>query len=119
MVSPIDSFSDQEVLDNLLRHEQADATLRYLYRAHYHFLSQYVLANNGSEQDAQDLFQEVLISFVQLVKEGRFRGEASIKTFLFSLNRHKWLNELKRRGRSGVREKTFGHHQETVTPSIQ
>ena len=45
-----------------------------------------------------------MVSFIELLRKDRFRGEASIKTFLFSLNRNLWLNELKRRGRSEQKE---------------
>ena len=98
------TLTDEEIIGNLLLDREVDHSLKYLYRTHYPFLSKYILANSGSADDASDIFQEVIIAFINLVKNKKFRGEASIKTFLFALNRNLWLNELKRRGRSQARE---------------
>ncbi len=48
-----------------------------------------------------------MVTFIDLVKKEKFRGEASVKTFLTAIARNLWLNELKKRQRSGVREKAF------------
>jgi RNA polymerase sigma factor (sigma-70 family) len=81
--------------------------IRHLYQAHYNPLCQFIIQNSGSEQDADDIFQETVITFIHTVKQGKFRGEASIGTFLFALNRNIWRNEMKKRGRSQVRETKF------------
>ncbi len=85
---------------------ESDA-IKYLYQAHYDPLCRFVVQNNGSEQDADDIFQETVIAFIHTVKQGKFRGEASIGTFLFALNRNIWRNEMKKRGRSQLRETKF------------
>jgi RNA polymerase sigma factor (sigma-70 family) len=102
-----ETFTDADILSNLANEHQTPAAIRHLYRENFQFLGRYILNNSGNEQDAEDIFQEVMIAFVNLVKAGKFRGESSIRTFLYSLNKNIWLNELKRRGRAGVREKKF------------
>lgn len=99
-----ENLTDGELIQRLGQAEAMDSAIRHLYRANYETLSRYVINNGGSSDDAQDVFQEVILSFINLVAQNRFRGEASIKTFLFSLNRNIWLNELKKRGRSQQRE---------------
>lgn len=115
-----ESFSDQELIGSLKEVSQTDAALRFLYREHFEFLSRYVINNSGSEQDAEDIFQEVMVAFINLVRAGKFRGESSIKTFLFSLNKNIWLNELKRRGRAEAREVKYErlNEQHDVTADI-
>ena len=100
-------LTDSAVISSLTQEKGVDDTIRYLYRSHFEMLSRYVINNNGSHDDAQDIFQEVIITFIHVVKGGKFRGESSIGTFLFSLNRNIWLNELKRRGRAQVREMKY------------
>jgi RNA polymerase sigma factor (sigma-70 family) len=100
-------LSDTELIQNLMRNKEMDPTIRYLYATHFELLSRYVVNNSGKWEDAEDVFQEVIISFVNLVKAGKFRGESSVKTFLFALNRNIWLNELKRRGRAEIRETKY------------
>lgn len=103
-----ETWTDQEIIDSLLSNREPDKAIRQLYRLYYEFLAKYIVNNNGNQDDAQDIFQDVIMAFVNLVKAGKFRGEASIKTFLFSLNRNMWLNELKKRGRTQVREMNYG-----------
>ena len=88
--------SDHELIEGLMK-EGAQETIRYLYRHHYESLSWFVVQNGGSSEDAQDVFQEVMVAFVNLVRQGKFRGESIIKTFLLSMNRNTWFNELKKR----------------------
>lgn len=103
----IRNFPDQELVDNLRNGNRMDDTIKAIYRSHFDSLSWYVMNNSGSSQDAEDVFQEVVVNFIDLVKKDKFRGESSVKTFLYSLNRHTWLNELKRRGRALAREEKY------------
>jgi RNA polymerase sigma factor (sigma-70 family) len=114
----IRNFPDSELLANIRSGQRMDEAIKAIYRDHFNSLSWYVLNNSGSRQDAEDIFQEVLISFIDLVQKDKFRGESSVRTFLFSLNRHSWLNELKRRGRSQVREEKFERAQDRVDADI-
>ncbi len=100
-------MTDAALLESFRTGNDMDEAIRTLYRLYFDSLSGYVIHNNGSMQDAEDVFQEVLVSFIDIVKKGRFRGESSVKTFLFSLNRFTWLNELKKRGRSLKREEKY------------
>jgi len=99
-----ETFSDRELISAIKDVSGTDAALRFLYQEHFDFLSRYVLNNSGSEQDAEDIFQEVMVAFINLVRAGKFRGESTVRTFLFSLNKNIWLNDLKRRGRTEARE---------------
>lgn len=110
----IKNFPDAEIVDNIRAGRLMDESIKALYRAHFESLSRYVQLNSGSREDAEDIFQEVMVSFINLVQKDKFRGESSLKTFLFSINRHAWLNELKRRGRALAREEKFEKVQERV-----
>jgi RNA polymerase sigma factor (sigma-70 family) len=99
--------SDQALLTALRGNRDMDKAVRSLYHQYYDVLSIYTRQNNGSEQDAEDVFQEVVVTFIELVNQNKFRGESSIKTFLYSLNRHIWLNELKKRNRMQQRNLKF------------
>ena len=98
------SLSDSELLGAIRQANGLDAAIRSVYRDHFESMSRIVKNNSGNQQDAEDIFQEVLVSFIELVQKNKFRGESSVKTFLFSMTKHTWLNELKKRSRSGVRE---------------
>lgn len=110
----IRNFPDSELVANLRSGLRMDETVKAIYRSYFDSLIWYVMNNSGSRQDAEDVFQEVVVAFIDLVKKDKFRGESTVKTFLFSLNRFTWLNELKRRGRALAREEKYEKGQETA-----
>jgi len=118
MADRSESFSDAELLRNLLHEASIDRSVKFLYREHFDFLSKYVLNNSGDFNDAEDVFQEVIISFINLVKAGKFRGDSSVKTFLYSMTRNIWLNELKKRERLQVREQKYERAKENNDAAI-
>jgi len=110
----IRNFPDSELVENLRSGQRMDESVKAIYRSHFESLCWYIMNNSGSRQDAEDIFQEVVVNFIDMVQKDKFRGESTIKTFLFSLNRYTWLNELKRRGRAMAREEKYERGQERV-----
>lgn len=100
-------FSDEDLLQALKQQPVSNLAIQFLYRKYYATLSNYIKVNQGSGQDAEDIFQEVIVSFIEAVQCGKFRGDSAIGTFLFSLNRFTWLNELKKRNRKLTREENY------------
>jgi RNA polymerase sigma factor (sigma-70 family) len=84
-----------------------DEAIRALYVQYFDGLCKQVVFNGGRDEDGQDMFQETVIAFLHSVKQGRFRGEASIKTYLYAMNRNIWRNEMRSRDRSSKREKNY------------
>src|ERR1700755_1797743 len=106
-------FSDEELIRSLQSGQNRNEATRFIYQHFFDGLSWYILNNRGSLQDAEDIFQEVTVNFISLVQLNKFRGESSVKTFLFSLNKYTWLNELKRRGRAMVRAEKYESEKDT------
>jgi RNA polymerase sigma factor (sigma-70 family) len=74
----------------------------------------------ASEQDAEDVFQETVIAFIDIVQKGKFRMESSIKTFLVSVARNIWRNEVKRsKDRTDFREKQFESGRDQTEEDIK
>jgi RNA polymerase sigma factor (sigma-70 family) len=110
----IRNLTDADLLAGIRSGQRMDDAIKTLYRNHFEGLSRYITHNSGTRQDAEDIFQEVVVNFIDLVQKDKFRGESSVKTFLFSLNRYTWLNELKRRDRAVAREERYERVQERV-----
>lgn len=100
-------YPDIVVIETLRSQSNFNGVVRYLYKKNYKSVKVYIIQNSGSAEDAEDVFQEVIVTFIELVKLGKFRGESSISTFLFAIGRNVWLNELKKRGRSQLRNEKF------------
>lgn len=103
----IKNLSDLELVGAIRQGRAMENAIKFIYREHFDSLCRYVENNNGSRQDAEDVFQEVLVSFIGLVQEDKFRGDSTVKTFLYSMTRNTWLNELKKRGRNEQREMKY------------
>ncbi|HEX8532381.1 MAG TPA: RNA polymerase sigma factor [Cytophagales bacterium] len=101
------SYSDGELIEAISRRESLERPVRYLYELHFDNLTHFIKKNKGSQQDAEDLFQELILVFIDLVQTGKFRGQSSIKTFLYAIARNLWLNELKKRERVFLRDTEY------------
>ncbi len=112
-------LTDAEVIEAVRDRKKLEEAVRYLYRAHFDSLAHFIKTNSGSEQDAEDYFQEALVVFIELVQQGKFRGDSSIKTFLYAILRNLWLNELKRRNRALHRETQYYENNEKEEASVQ
>jgi RNA polymerase sigma factor (sigma-70 family) len=62
-----------------------------------------VLKNNGSEDDAADIFQEALISIYQkATAPGGFTLTCPLDAYLYLICKNRWINELEKRKNKGV-----------------
>ena len=100
-------FTDAELIQALRSDAKPDAEIRFLYRTQFRITSSYIRQNSGTMEDAEDIFQEVVLVFIEILKKDKFRGESSVSTFLYALTRNIWLNELNKRDKSKKRDKKF------------
>jgi RNA polymerase sigma factor (sigma-70 family) len=71
--------------------------LKSYYKLFYCGIRHFVLKNNGSEEDAKDLFQDVLLVLFQKVRSDSFLLTCSLGTYIFSVSRLLWFKELAKR----------------------
>jgi RNA polymerase sigma factor (sigma-70 family) len=88
-------FSDTELINGLISKDER--ILREYYNMYFHGIRRYVLSNNGRDEDARDLFQDVLLVMFQKVRDGKFKLTCALGTYLYSVSRFLWLKELGRR----------------------
>ena len=75
-----------------------------IYRENYNMIQGLVINNNGSAEDAKDIFQEAMIVLYEKVRSGNFELNCQIKTYVYSVCRRLWLKRLQQLNRysSGV-----------------
>jgi RNA polymerase sigma factor (sigma-70 family) len=103
----VKNLTDNTIVQIIRSDKAPDEAIRHLYRLQYGIVKAYIKQNNGTDEDAEDIFQETILSFIEMVKKEKFRGESTIATFLYAIARNTWLNELKKRGRSKLRDEKF------------
>jgi len=112
------NFSDSELVEAIGVSEMLEHAIRQLYQDHGNITRSFIMGKGGTEQDADDIFQETIVSFIDTVQKGKFRQESGIRTFLISISKNLWYNEIRRRQRSGTREKLYVTDNEAVDEVI-
>ncbi|WP_033563336.1 RNA polymerase sigma factor [Sphingobacterium sp. SYP-B4668] len=92
------SENDQEIVDGILAGD--NLALDAIYKLYYPSISHMILQNNGSEEEAKDIFQEAVIVLYDKVTFGNFELKSKLKTYLYSICRRLWLKQLNRSGAS-------------------
>src|SRR5690349_10782765 len=88
-------MQDQKIIE-LIRSGKNDQALLALYK-NFPAVKKMIRLNGGSTADAEDIFQEALIVLCRKIKESGFVLSAQLSTYLFSVCRFLWKDELKKR----------------------
>ena len=93
--------TDQQLILLLISEERAavEKGWEHIYSSYFPTISDMIRKNKGSVDDAVDVFQDALLILNRNLKNNTFRGDASIKTYLFSVCRNLWLKEYREKQR--------------------
>jgi RNA polymerase sigma factor (sigma-70 family) len=94
-------YATDELLIEGIKLDRNDA-LEVLYKKYYTSVQHLVIANNGTEQDAKDIYQETIIIVYEKFRYGNTILSCSLKTFIYSIARNLWLKKL-----NGVQKKSI------------
>lgn len=86
-------MEDEKILAGIQQNEAA--SFKILYKFYYPVVRSFVLKNNGSEADAEDVFQETMIVLLRKVPKDDFELTSSLKTYIFSIASNIWLKRLR------------------------
>lgn len=66
-----------------------------LYKQYYKSIKQLIISNSGTNQDAEDIFQDTMIAFITKLRQENFVLEASVKTYILAIAKNLWLKRLR------------------------
>lgn len=101
----ISAPADSEVVLGILNN--SEVMLRRLYIAYYPMILKLIINNNGTADDAKDVYQEAIIVLYNKIKSGDFELTSKLKTFIYSVCRRLWLKRLSQMNRYGGDIKDF------------
>lgn len=80
--------------------------LEKVYDENYPVIERMVLSNSGNKDDAKDVFQDTMVAWLKNVQKADFELTSSLQTYLYSIARNIWLNNLRRNKfeQSGISE---------------
>lgn len=70
-----------------------------IYKDNYTVIQGFILNNNGSVDEARDIFQEAMIVLYEKVLTGQFELTCQLRTYIFSVCRRLWLKRLQQMNR--------------------
>jgi RNA polymerase sigma factor (sigma-70 family) len=77
-----------------------ELALKSLYQEHFPMILRFVLNNNGSSDEAKDVYQEAVIIFYENIRKDQFELTCKISTYLYSVCRRLWLKQLNLKSRN-------------------
>lgn len=83
---------DKVLLEGLAINDKK--AVEQIYSAHYGMVQALIINNNGSSDDARDIFQEAMIVLYEKARSGSFELNCLLKTYLYSVCRRLWLKRL-------------------------
>ena len=90
-------LNEQALLKGLAQNDSK--AVEALYKSHFSMIQHFVTNNNGSFDDARDIFQEAMITLYEKVQLNNFALTCQIKTYLFSICKNLWLKRLQQMGK--------------------
>lgn len=107
----MNTLEEEKILLQGLANEDKSSIER-IYREHYRMVQSLVVNNNGSTDDAADIFQETMIVLFEKVKSGNFELHCQLKTFIYAVSRRLWLKKLSQQQKFST---TSEYLEETVS----
>lgn len=72
--------------------------IQELYDQLFPALKQWLKLNSGSEEDAEDVFQEAMVAAFRKLQEPNFHLNHELTTYIFAIAKKLWLQKLRRQG---------------------
>jgi len=88
-------YSKEKVIEGIIQGD--NEILRHVYQENFKRIKFLVTTNNGNENDAEDVFQEVLVVLYRKLRETDYQITSSLNTFIYAVARTMWLKELSAR----------------------
>jgi len=90
----MNQISDEAIVEGIKLKSQY--VVSYLYEDLFPGIVHFVQTNSGTEDDAQDIFQEALIVIYQKTTSRDFEFTSSFKNYFFGICRMLWLKKISR-----------------------
>ncbi|WP_290789611.1 RNA polymerase sigma factor [Flavihumibacter sp. UBA7668] len=88
--------------------------VKELYNAYFDLLTTFIRTKGATSEEAADIFQETILVFIDAIRQNRFKGESSIKSYLFGIAKNLWLEEIRSSERRNKRQQIFHQSEPTI-----
>jgi len=88
---------EKDLLEGLVNNDRN--AIETIYQENFNMVQALIINNNGSSDDAKDIFQDAIIVLYEKLRTGGFELNCQIRTFLYSVSRRLWLKRLQQQNR--------------------
>lgn len=85
-------LQEKELLQGLAQNSRQ--AVETIYRENYTMVLSLVTNNNGTADDARDIFQEAMVVLYEKACSGHFELHCKVRTYLYSVSKRLWLKKL-------------------------
>jgi RNA polymerase sigma factor (sigma-70 family) len=103
-------LNEQALLQGLANNDSK--AIETIYKQNFSMVQSFVLNNNGTYDEARDIFQETMIALYEKAKTESFVLTCKINTYVYSICRRLWLKRLQQLGKFNNQIEGF---EETVS----
>ena len=96
---------EQLLLKGLAQSDKA--SVEAIYRENYAIIQSFILNNNGSADDARDIFQEAMVVLYEKSRNTTFSLNCQIRTYIYSICRRLWLKRLQQLSKFGTQAESL------------
>jgi len=97
---PADKLSPQEYVEGIKNGNPQ--VIRGIYEKYHQAIVHLVETNNGTKDDAQDVFQEGLVLFYQKANQPDFQLTSTFLTYFYAICKYIWYNRLRKKSNHEV-----------------
>jgi RNA polymerase sigma factor (sigma-70 family) len=91
-------FTDTEIII-AIKNGQSKDVLLFLYKTVQPQVKSWIIKNKGSEEEAQDIFQDAVIALYKYVIQNKFKEENGVAAFVFTVSKNLWINRVKQKNK--------------------
>ena len=103
-------INEQALLKGLANNDTK--TIELIYKNNFKTVQSLIVNNNGSYDDARDIFQEAMIALYEKAQSESFVLTCKINTYVYSICRRLWLKRLQQLGKFSNQ---IDSHEEAVS----
>lgn len=112
----MDKLTDQQIMEKLRSPlvKDQESAFSYLYQVLFAKTVMYIRKNNGTAEEARDIFQDALFVFYKVVREGRVEENTNPEAYIYTVFRNLWLKKLQKAKRETALDESI--HDSPIAP---
>lgn len=110
-------FTDSQFIEGLRTGN--NEILNTLYKKYYTLVLKLIINNNGSEEAAQDIYQETVIVVYENAQRPDFELNCQLQTYVYSIAKRLWLKQLKKNGKTFLFKEDHEHEAIDVASDLE